>query len=96
MNTHRLPLDRAPHHREHPGESIDDTRNWPGLGLIGLGIATLGMLGWSLPATGSRAGPSSQARHARLFFMAGASIVVAEHAHVKHMEHRHLRDHLGH
>ena len=22
--------------------------------------------------------------------------LVAEHAHVKHMEHRHLRDHLGH
>ncbi len=36
MNTHRLPLDRAHTTREHPGESIDDTRNWPGLGLIGL------------------------------------------------------------
>lgn len=43
MNTHRLPLDRAHTTREHPGESIDDTRNWTGLGLIGLGTATLGM-----------------------------------------------------
>lgn len=29
--------------REHPGEAIEDTRNWPGYGLIGVAIVTLGM-----------------------------------------------------
>ncbi|RVW02173.1 hypothetical protein EGT50_10320 [Rhodococcus xishaensis] len=29
--------------RDHPGEAIEDSRNWPGYGLIGIAIVTLGM-----------------------------------------------------
>lgn len=95
MSEHRLPIDRAHTSREHSGEAIDDTRNWPGYGLVGLGIATLGMAlvaagygfaGWALVA----------GLVCALCFMTGVGIVLAEHAHVKHVEHRHLRDQLGH
>lgn len=95
MSEHRLPIDPAHTSREHPGEAIDDTKNWPGYGLIMLGIATLGMTlvaagygfeGWALIA-----GVVCAA-----CFVVGAGIVVAEHAHVKHVEHRHLSDPLGH
>ena len=95
MSTHRLPLDWAHTTRDHPGESIDDTRNLPGYGVIELGIATLGMAlvaagygfeGWAIIAGAVCA----------VCFMAGASVVVAEHAHVKYMEHNRLGDPLGH
>ena len=95
MSEHRLPIDRTHTIRQHPGEAIDDAKNWPGFGLIGLGIATLGMAlvaagygfeGWALIAGSVCA----------VCFILGVGIVVAEHAHVKHLEHHRLTDPLGH
>lgn len=90
-----LPIDQAHTTREHPGEAIDDSRNWPGYGLVFLGIATMGMTlvaagygfaGWAILG----------AILCVLFFVVGAGIVLAEHAHVKHLEGRHLTGQLGH
>ncbi len=41
MNTND-PRDLAHTTREHPGEAIEDARNWPGYALIGVAIVTLG------------------------------------------------------
>ncbi|WP_305091619.1 hypothetical protein [Prescottella sp. R16] len=95
MSRHRLPIDRANTFREHAGEAIDDEMNWPGYGLIALGIATLGM---ALAAAGY--GFNGWALIAAVVcvssFAVGIGLVVAEHTHVKHVEHRHLREQLGH
>nr|WP_181697198.1 hypothetical protein [Nocardia sp. GTS18] len=68
--------------RPHAGESIEDTRNWPGLILIGVGLALLGI---TLTAAGYGFGGwaiiGGVACAACL--LAGTTLVVAEHRRVK-------------
>ena len=71
--------------RDHPGEAIEDTRNWPGYGLIGVAIVTLGMAlvaagygfqGWALIAGTICA----------VCLVLGTSLVVVEHRRVKRLD----------
>ncbi|WP_433607848.1 hypothetical protein [Prescottella agglutinans] len=71
--------------REHPGEAIEDTRNWPGYGLIGVAIVTLGMTlvaagygfqGWAWIAGAICA----------LSLVLGTTLVLHEHRRVKRLD----------
>jgi len=64
--------------RSHAGEALEDTRNWPGMFLVGLGIVTVGLTvtaagygfaGWAL--IGGIA--------AVLFLVLGATLITLEH-----------------
>ncbi|WP_067860836.1 hypothetical protein [Nocardia shimofusensis] len=64
--------------RSHAGEIFEDTRNWPGMFLVGLGIVTVGLTmtaagygfeGWALIG-GIAAG---------LFLLVGIGLIVLEH-----------------
>lgn len=68
--------------RPHAGESIEDTRNWPGLALVGVGLVLLaltltaagyGFAGWAVIAGVLCA----------VCLLAGVGIVVAEHRRVR-------------
>ncbi|WP_336082611.1 hypothetical protein [Nocardia sp. SSK8] len=81
--------------RSHAGESIQDSLNWPGLLLIGVGIVLLaatltaagyGFVGWTVLA-GVLCG---------VCMLAGIAIVLAEHRRIKVHEGLHLTDPCGH
>ncbi|MFD3745621.1 hypothetical protein [Nocardia sp. NPDC058633] len=81
--------------RSHAGESIQDSLNWPGLLLVGIGIvmiaATLtaagsGFVGWAVIA-GILSG---------VCLLFGVGIVLAEHRRIKVGEGLHLTDPCGH
>ncbi|HLS79433.1 MAG TPA: hypothetical protein VK083_21850 [Nocardia sp.] len=64
--------------RSHAGESIEDTRNWPGMFLVGLGIVTVGLTmtaagygfeGWALIGGISTA----------TFLLFGIALITLEH-----------------
>ncbi|MDO3646339.1 hypothetical protein [Nocardia mangyaensis] len=68
--------------RPHAGESIEDTRNWPGLALVAVGLVLLaltltaagyGFAGWAVIAGALCA----------VCLLGGIGIVVAEHRRVK-------------
>lgn len=69
----------------HPGEAIEDTRTWPGYGLIGIAIVTLGM---TLVAAGY--GFQGWALIAGLICAAslglGTALVFIEHRRVKRLD----------
>ncbi|MFB7874459.1 MULTISPECIES: hypothetical protein [unclassified Nocardia] len=81
--------------RSHAGESIEDTRNWPGLILIGLGLVLVGL---TLTAAGyGFAGWAAIAGIVcAICLVAGIVIVVAEHRRVKAAEGLDLTDERGH
>ncbi|MFD5178059.1 hypothetical protein ACFWM1_19785 [Nocardia sp. NPDC058379] len=100
MNT---PESRNPSHfpddqrttRSHAGETIEDTRNWPGLILIGLGLVMVGLAltaagygfaGWALIAT----------MLCVVLLVGGIALVVLEHRRVKAAEGLELTDPRGH
>ncbi|KAF0846905.1 hypothetical protein [Nocardia caishijiensis] len=68
--------------RPHAGESIEDTRNWPGLILIGLGLALLGI---TLTAAGYGFGGWAVigGLACAVCLLTGTALVVAEHRRVK-------------
>ncbi|KIA60056.1 hypothetical protein [Nocardia vulneris] len=81
--------------RTHVGESIADTRNWPGivlvaLGLVGLGLtltaAGYGFEGWAIIGAIATV----------LCFAVGVLVVVAEHRRLKAKEGKQLSDPAGH
>lgn len=91
---HQFP-DDARTTRSHAGESIEDTRNWPGLVLVGIGLALLGLTltaagygfaGWAVIA-GVLCG---------VCLLSGVLIVVGEHWRVKSREGLDLWDAEGH
>ncbi|MBC7303724.1 MAG: hypothetical protein H5T78_22595 [Nocardia sp.] len=81
--------------RTHAGESIRDTRNFPGLILAAIGLVLLGLTltaagygfeGWALIAGVACA----------VCLVAGIGIIVAEHRRVKAREHLSLDEPRGH
>ncbi|MFD6396574.1 MULTISPECIES: hypothetical protein [unclassified Nocardia] len=81
--------------RSHAGESIQDSLNWPGLFLVGVGIVMLaatltaagsGFVGWAVIA-GILSG---------VCLLFGVGIVLAEHRRIKVSEGLHLTDPCGH
>ncbi|MEU4311346.1 hypothetical protein [Nocardia sp. NPDC024068] len=91
---HNFP-DDARTTRSHAGESIEDTRNWPGIILAALGIVLVGLTltaagygfaGWAIVA-GILGG---------VCLVAGVLIVVAEHRRIKVAEGASLREPRGH
>ncbi|MFD1812264.1 hypothetical protein [Rhodococcus gannanensis] len=89
------PRDLAHTTREHPGESIEDSRNWPGLILVALGMAALG-----LTLTGAGYGFAGWAwigaAVCATCLVLGASLVVAEHRRVKKLDGAGLAVQFGH
>ncbi|MGK8522464.1 hypothetical protein ACRS6B_13305 [Nocardia asteroides] len=92
--SHSFPDDTRTN-RTHAGESIEDTRNWPGMILVGIGIVTIaltltaagyGFEGWAVIA-GVVSG---------VCIVAGILLIVAEHRRIKAREGRRLRDAAGH
>ncbi|MEU5407134.1 hypothetical protein [Nocardia asteroides] len=81
--------------RAHAGESIEDTRNWPGLILIALGLILVGL---TLTAAGYGFGGWAviAATLAAVSLLGGVLIVFAEHRRVKAKEGRELTDPRGH
>lgn len=96
MNT---PEPSDPHHfpddqrttRPHAGESIEDTRNWPGLILIGLGLILVGV---TLTAVGyGYAGWAAiTVTLCALCLIGGIVIMALEHRRLKAKEGPHLAD----
>jgi len=95
--------DRPAHHfpddqrttRSHAGEALEDTRNWPGIIMVGLGLvcvaltltaAGYGFEGWAVIA-GILTG---------VLLIAGVVTIVAEHRRVKSHEGKRLSDQRGH
>ena len=81
--------------RSHAGESIQDSLNWPGFLLVGVGLvlfastltaAGSGFVGWALLA-GILSG---------VCLIAGVGIVLLEHRRIKVGEGLHLSDPCGH
>ncbi|MBJ8347107.1 hypothetical protein [Antrihabitans sp. YC2-6] len=81
--------------RAHAGESLEDSRNWPGLVLVAIGMAALGVsltsagygfAGWALLSAGVCA----------LCLGAGVLIMVLAHRRVKSREGLELTDPQGH
>ncbi|MFC8529331.1 hypothetical protein [Nocardia sp. NPDC057227] len=81
--------------RQHAGEALEDTRNWPGMILVGLGIVLVGLTlvaagygfeGWAVIA-GIACG---------VCLVVGVGLVVLEHRRVKALEGRSLTDPGGH
>ncbi|AXK84830.1 hypothetical protein IU443_03095 [Nocardia farcinica] len=79
--------DHARTMRSHAGEAIEDTRNWPGMILVGLGIVTVGLTlvaagygfeGWAI--IGGIA--------AALFLIIGAVLILAEHRRLQKLSDR--------
>ncbi|WP_378730975.1 hypothetical protein [Nocardia brasiliensis] len=81
--------------RSHVGESIEDTRNWPGIILVGLGLVGLGLTltaagygfeGWALIGGIATV----------VCLVVGFAWVILEHRRVKNQEGRGLSDPAGH
>jgi len=89
------PRDLAHTTREHPGEAIEDARNWPGYALIGVAIVTLGL---TLVAAGY--GFAGWAWIAGIVcvgaLLVGTALVLAEHRRVKRLDNASLTDQVGH
>ncbi|MFG1793521.1 hypothetical protein [Nocardia sp. NPDC049149] len=96
---HSPPEDNFPDYtrttRTHVGESIEDTRNWPGivlvaLGLVGLGLtltaAGYGFAGWAVIGAVATV----------LLLVVGVLLVVFEHRRLKAREGMRLHDQAGH
>lgn len=89
------PRDLAHTTREHPGESIEDSRNWPGYLLVAIGMLSLGL---TLVAAGY--GFSGWAWIAGavciVSLVLGVGLVVAEHLRVKRLDNAALTHQMGH
>ncbi|QCQ91363.1 hypothetical protein [Rhodococcus sp. SGAir0479] len=89
------PRDLAHTTREHPGEAIEDARNWPGYALIGVAIVALGL---TLVAAGY--GFAGWAWIAGIICVAGllggTLLVLAEHRRIKRLENKSLSEPMGH
>lgn len=94
-NDNDNPTDTARTNRAHAGEAIEDARNWPGYGLIALGLVLMalslvaaggGFEGWAFVLV-----PACV-----LSFVAGAVLVILEHRRVKNREGLSLSDPQGH
>ncbi|CAM3051044.1 membrane protein [Prescottella defluvii] len=89
------PRDLAHTTREHPGEAIEDSRNWPGYALIGIAIVALGL---TLVAAGY--GFAGWAWIAGIVcgcaLVAGTVLVLTEHQRVKRLDNASLGDQRGH
>ncbi|WP_305091587.1 hypothetical protein [Prescottella sp. R16] len=96
-NTHpsQDPRDLAHTTREHPGEAIADSRNWPGYALIGIAIVTLGLTlvaaGYGFAGWAWIAGIACAAS-----LVVGTLLVLAEHRRVKRLDEAGLTDQRGH
>ncbi|WP_405164943.1 hypothetical protein OG203_07475 [Nocardia sp. NBC_01499] len=96
---HGGPDDNFPDHtrttRTHAGESIEDTRNWPGIILVALGLVGLGL---TLTAAGyGFAGWAIIGAIATVVCVGlGVLLVVAEHRRLKNREGLKLSDPAGH
>jgi hypothetical protein len=87
--------DNARTFRSHAGEGIEDTRNWPGIILMALGLAALaltlvaagdGFEGWSVIG----------ALVTVVCFVAGTAVLLLEHRRIKNLEGKPLRSSDGH
>lgn len=93
--SHETFPDHARTVRTHAGESIEDTRNWPGIILVGIGVVTValtltaagyGFAGWAVVAGVVSA----------VCVITGVLVIVAEHRRIKAREGRRLKDTAGH
>ncbi|MGF7121504.1 hypothetical protein AB4Z09_05005 [Rhodococcus sp. TAF43] len=79
---------------EHPGEAIEDTRNWPGYALVGIGIVTLGMAlvaaGYGFQGWAWIAGTICA-----VSLVVGPVLVLREHRRIKRLDDLGLPDGLG-
>jgi hypothetical protein len=87
--------DEARTFRSHAGEGIEDTRNWPGIILMALGLLALaltlvaagdGFEGWSVIGGIATV----------VCFAAGGAVLLLEHRRVKNLEGKPLRSESGH
>ncbi|MGN2639141.1 hypothetical protein ACWEKT_15890 [Nocardia takedensis] len=91
--------ERFPDHtrttRTHAGESIEDTRNWPGILLAAVGIVSVGL---ALTASGyGYEGWAIIAGIVAVVCLAGGALLVwAEHRRVRRQEPAHEYDDHGH
>lgn len=87
--------DRARHTRNHAGEMIADTHNWPGVILVLLGVAgaalTLTAAGYGFAGWAVVAGIATA-----LCLICGGGLILAEHRRVKADEGRELLEPGGH
>lgn len=89
------PRDLAHTTREHPGEAIADSRNWPGYALVAVGIIALGL---TLVAAGyGFAGWAWIGAVVCVVTLSiGTALVLLEHRRVKRLDHTALADQVGH
>ena len=87
--------DQARTSRAHAGEGLEDTRNWPGIILVALGLfllgSTLAAAGYGFEGWAWIAGPASV-----VCFLAGVAVIILEHRRIKKLEGRDLADQAGH
>lgn len=89
------PVDHARTTRSHAGEAMNDTRAWPGFGLVALGLALMGI---TLVAAGyGFAGWAWIGGAACIVSIAvGVALILVERKRVKAAEGLQLRDQQGH
>lgn len=92
MNSPKDPVDRARTTRPHAGESMKDTRNMPGLVLIGVALAlfvsALAAHGAGHHSVGIGLGSGSAA-----LFIIGGGWLLVEHLRVRKIEERWYAEH---
>lgn len=87
--------DKGNTYRAHAGEGIQDTRNWPGIILMGLGLAFLGIT-LTVAGYGFEGWAWISAAICVACFAVGLATLLLEHRRLKRLEGRGLTEQAGH